>query len=106
MRFFQWGTEMAKNVTRSMSAILRKALRGGTSRSSLRRTNHELRYTVELLKVNNKKLVEQLEAVKDENILLWQHMEEMKEAEKAIMKSITDEYEAQLLRGLRPVGDA
>jgi hypothetical protein len=44
--------------------------------------------------------------VKDENIMLWQHMEEMKEAEKAIMKSITDEYEQQLLRGLVPVGDA
>jgi len=33
-------------------------------------------------------------------------MEEMKEAEKAIMKSITDEYEAQLMKGLTPVGDA
>ena len=97
---------MARNVTQSMSAILRKVWKRGTSRSSLRRTNHELRYTVELLKVNNKKLADQLEAVKDENVLLWQHMEEMKEAEKAIMKSITDEYEAQLLRGLTPVGDA
>jgi|APSaa5957512622_1039677.scaffolds.fasta_scaffold51497_3 predicted RNase H-like nuclease (RuvC/YqgF family) len=106
MRFFQWGTEMAKSVTQSMSAILRKVLRAGTSKSSLHRTNHELRYTVELLKVHNKKLSDQLDAVKDENVLLWNHMEEMKEAEKAIMKSITDEYEAQLMKGLTPVGDA
>ena len=97
---------MVKNVTQSLSAILRKALRKEPSRSSLCRTNHELRYKVELLKIHNQKLVENLAAVKDENIMLWQHMEEMREAEKAIMKSITDEYEQQLLRGLVPVGDA
>ena len=44
--------------------------------------------------------------MKDENLLLWQHMEELKEAEKAIMKSITDEPQDNLLRGLEPVGDA
>ena len=81
---------MVKNVMQSISATLR----------------NELRYKVELLKIHNQKLVENLEAVKDENIMLWQHMEEMKEAEKAIMKSITDEYEQQMLRGLVPVGDA
>ena len=97
---------MVKNVMQSISATLRKVLKKGPSRSFLYRTNHELRYKVELLKIHNQKLVEKLEAVKDENILLWQHMEEMKEAEKAIMKSITDEYEQQLLRGLVPVGDA
>jgi hypothetical protein len=47
-----------------------------------------------------------LEAMKDENVLLWQHMDEMKEAEKAIMKSITDELQDNLLRNLTPVGDA
>jgi hypothetical protein len=44
--------------------------------------------------------------VKDENILLWQHMDEMKEAEKAIMKSLTDEIQDNMLRNLTPVGDA
>jgi len=44
--------------------------------------------------------------VKDENILLWQHMEEMKEAEKAIMKTINDEIQDSMLRTLTPVGDA
>tara|TARA_B100000287_G_scaffold64916_1_gene56442 strand:+ start:6483 stop:6584 length:102 start_codon:yes stop_codon:yes gene_type:complete len=33
-------------------------------------------------------------------------MDEMKEAEKAIMKSITDEIENNLLRNITPVGDA
>ena len=97
---------MAKNVTQSISATLRKVSKKGPSKSSLYRTNHELRYKIELLKMHNQKLAEKLEAVTDENILLWQHMEEMKEAEKAIMKSITDEYEQQLLRGMVPVGDA
>tara|TARA_B100000427_G_C15498346_1_gene590868 strand:- start:916 stop:1086 length:171 start_codon:yes stop_codon:yes gene_type:complete len=56
--------------------------------------------------MQNKKLLAALEAVKDENVLLWQHMDEMKEAEKAIMKSLTDELEDSLLRNLTPVGDA
>tara|TARA_R100000005_G_C4941973_1_gene166124 strand:+ start:785 stop:961 length:177 start_codon:yes stop_codon:yes gene_type:complete len=58
------------------------------------------------LRINNKKLSEALAAVKDENVLLWQHMDEMKEAERAIMKSLTDEIEDSLLRNLTPVGDA
>tara|TARA_Y100001936_G_C15792448_1_gene517163 strand:+ start:568 stop:744 length:177 start_codon:yes stop_codon:yes gene_type:complete len=58
------------------------------------------------LRINNKKLSEALAAVKDENVLLWQHMDEMKEAERAIMKSLTDEIEDSLLRNLAPVGDA
>tara|TARA_B100000287_G_C20076375_1_gene560548 strand:- start:5 stop:181 length:177 start_codon:yes stop_codon:yes gene_type:complete len=58
------------------------------------------------LRINNKKLSEALVAVKDENVLLWQHMDEMKEAERAIMKSLTDEIEDSLLRNLTPVGDA
>lgn len=106
MRFFQWGTQMARNVTQSMFAIFRRVLKRGTSRSSLLREKHELTYQVELLRAHNRKLSETLEKVKDENILLWQHMEEMKEAERAIMKSLTDEYEAQLIKGLTPVGDA
>lgn len=51
-------------------------------------------------------MMESLTAVKDENLLLWQHVEEMKEAEKAIMKSIADELQDNLLRTLEPVGDA
>ena len=47
-----------------------------------------------------------MEAIRDENLLLWQHLEEMKEAEKAIMKTLTDEFEAQMLQSLTPVGDA
>ncbi len=58
------------------------------------------------MRINNKKLSEALAAVKDENVLLWQHMDEMKEAERAIMKSLTDEIEDSLLRNLAPVGDA
>ncbi len=61
---------------------------------------------MELLKTQNEKLLSKLESVKDENILLWQHMDEMKEAEKAIMKSISDEIQDNLLRTLTPVGDA
>ena len=97
---------MVKNVTQSISAILRKVLRRGTSKSSLLRTNHELRYTVELLKIHNETLLKKMEAIRDENLLLWQHLEEMKEAEKAIMKTLTDEFEAQMLQSLTPVGDA
>ena len=106
MKFFQWGKEVVKNVRRLISATLRKASRRVTSRSSLRRRNHELLYQVELLKIHNKKLAENLETMKDENILLWQHMDEMKEAERAIMKSITDELQDNLLRTLEPIGDA
>ena len=76
------------------------------SRSSRQRENLELRYQVELLRAKNDKLAEALVSVKDENILLWQHMDEMKEAEKAIMKSLTDEIQDNMLRNLTPVGDA
>ena len=65
-----------------------------------------MRYQLEALKIQNKSLLDTLEAMKDENVLLWQHMDEMKEAEKAIMKSITDELQDNLLRNLTPVGDA
>ena len=76
------------------------------SGSSLQRENHELRYQAAALKMQNKKLLTALEATKDENVLLWQHMDELKEAEKAIMKSLTDEIEESMLRNLTPVGDA
>jgi hypothetical protein len=33
-------------------------------------------------------------------------MDEMKESEKAIMKTLTEEIEAQMMRTLTPVGDA
>ncbi len=58
------------------------------------------------MKIQNQKLLDSLESVKDENILLWQHMDEMKEAEKAIMKSISDEIQDNMLRTLTPIGDA
>ena len=85
---------------------LKRAWKRVRSGSSLQRENHELLYQVASLKMQNKKLLAALEAVKDENVLLWQHMDEMKEAEKAIMKSLTDELEDSLLRNLTPVGDA
>jgi hypothetical protein len=47
-----------------------------------------------------------LTEVKDENLLLWQHMDEQKEAEKAMMKTISDELQENMIRGLTPVGDA
>ena len=86
--------------------ILKRAWKRVRSGSSLQRENHELLYQVASLKMQNKKLLAAQEAVKDENVLLWQHMDEMKEAEKAIMKSLTDELEDSLLRNLTPVGDA
>ena len=86
--------------------ILKRAWKRVRSGSSLQRENHELLYQVASLKMQNKKLLAALEAVKDENVLLWQHMDEMKAAEKAIMKSLTDELEDSLLRNLTPVGDA
>lgn len=97
---------MIKNVTRSAYEILRKVWSRGTSQSSLRRHNHELRYQAETLKAYNKNLSDKLEELKDENILLWQYMEEMKESERAIMQSITDEFQDNMIRTISPVGDA
>lgn len=97
---------MARSVRQSISTAFRKLFARGTSKSSLTRENHELRYKLELLKDQNNKLLTKLQAVKDENILLWQHMDEMKESEKAIMKTLTEEIEAQMMRTLTPVGDA
>ena len=97
---------MIKNVMRSIYETSKKVWRMGTSQSSLRRHNHELRYQVEALRGFNKNLQKMIEEVKDENILLWQHMDEMKESERAIMQSITDEIQDNLLRTLEPVGDA
>jgi len=106
MKLFQWVMRMAKDGLLLPVRILRQAWQRVKSGSSLQRENHELRYQVELLRINNKKLADALEAIKDENVLLWQHMDEMKEAEKAIMKSLTDELQDSLLRNLTPVGDA
>ncbi len=106
MKLFQWAMRMAKDGLLLPVRILRQAWQRVTSGSSLQRENLELRYQVELLRINNKKLADALEAIKDENVLLWQHMDEMKEAEKAIMKSLTDELQDNLLRNLTPVGDA
>ena len=106
MRLFQWAMVAIKDAVLSPVRILRQAWQRARSGSSLQRENLELRYQVELLRINNKKLADALEALKDENVLLWQHMDEMKEAEKAIMKSITDEIENNLLRNITPVGDA
>ena len=97
---------MAKGAGQSILKAFRTLFSRGTSKSSLVRENHELRYKVELLKNQNSKLLPKLEAVKDENVLLWQHMEEMKESERAIMKTLTDEIEAQMVKSLTPVGDA
>jgi hypothetical protein len=106
MKLFQWVYRVIKDALLLPVGILKQAWRRATSRSSLLRENHELRYQVELYKIQNKKLVDSLEAMKDENVLLWQHMDEMKEAEKAIMKSITDELQDNILRTLTPIGDA
>lgn len=106
MKFFQWGKTMAKSAEQSIFAAFKTLFKRDTSRSSLVRENHELRYKVELLKDQNSKLLTKLEAVKDENVLLWQHMEEMKESERAIMKTLTEEIEAQMIKSLMPVGDA
>ena len=106
MKLFQWVMRMAKDGLLLPVRILRQAWQRVTSGSSLQRENHELRYQAAALKMQNKKLLTALEATKDENVLLWQHMDEMKEAEKAIMKSLTDELQDNLLRNLTPVGDA
>ena len=106
MKLFQWAMRMAKDGLLLPVQILRQAWKRVRSRSSLQRENHELLYQVATLKLQNEKLLAALEAARDENVLLWQHMDEMKEAEKAIMKSLTDELEDSLLRNLTPVGDA
>ena len=106
MRLFQWVMATVKDALLLPARILRKAWRAVTSRSSLVRENHELRYQVEALRIYNKNLSESLESVKDENLMLWQHMEEIKEAEKAVMKALSDELQDNLLRTLEPVGDA
>lgn len=106
MRFFQWMSVSVKDAVRFPVRILRQVFQPGTSESSLLRKNHELIYKVEALKIQNKKLSEALEAVKDENVLLWQHMDELKEAEKAVMQSLADEIEESMLKNLVPVGDA
>ena len=106
MRLIHWAIAMARDAVLSPVRILKQVWQRARSGSSLQRENLELRYQVELLRINNKKLADALEALKDENVLLWQHMDEMKEAEKAIMKSITDEIEDSLLRNITPVGDA
>ena len=106
MRLFHWVLVTAKDAVLLPARTLSRAWKRVRSGSSLQRENHELRYQVELLRINNKKLADALEAIKDENVLLWQHMDEMKEAEKAIMKSLTDELQDSLLRNLTPVGDA
>ena len=97
---------MAKDVAQSMYRLLKRRLSWGKSKSSLIRENHELRYKVELLKTQNNKLLQKVEAIRDENLLLWMHLDEMKEAEKAMMKSISDEIQDSMLRMLEPVGDA
>jgi len=97
---------MIKNAMRSIYETSQKVWRRGTSRSSLRRRNHELRYQIEALRGHNKNLQKMIEEMKDENILLWQHMDDMKEADRAIMQSITDEIQDNLIRTLEPVGDA
>lgn len=106
MKLFQWVMRAAKDGLLLPVRILRRAWQRVRLGSSLQRENHELRYQVELLRVKNDKLAKTLVTVKDENILLWQHMDEMKEAEKAIMKSLTDEIQDNMLRNLTPVGDA
>ena len=60
----------------------------------------------ELLRQKNNKLVETLESVKDENIMLWQHMDEMKEAERQVIQTLADEIHESMIRDLKPVGDA
>ena len=97
---------MAKDVTQSMYRLLKKRLSWGKSKSSLIRENHELRYKVELLKIQNRKLLQKVDAIRDENLLLWSHLDEMKEAEKAMMRSINDEIQDSMLRLIEPVGDA
>ena len=97
---------MAKDVAQSMYRLLKKRLSWGKSKSSLIRENHELRYKAELLKTQNNKLLQKVEAIRDENLLLWMHLDEMKEAEKAMMKSISDEIQDSMLRMLEPIGDA
>ena len=106
MKLTRWGIQMAKDVTQSMFRFLTRRLNWGKSKSSLIRENHELRYKAELLKTQNNKLLQKVEAIRDENLLLWMHLDEMKEAEKAMMKSISDEIQDSMLRMLEPIGDA
>ena len=97
---------MAKNAKQSIFTVFKRLFARGTSKSSLIREAHELRYKVELLKDQNSKLLVKLASLKDENILLWQHMDEMKESERAIMKTLSEEIELQMIKTLTPVGDA
>lgn len=106
MKLTRWGIQMAKDVTQSMFKLLTKRLSWGKSKSSLIRENHELRYKVELLKTQNNNLLKKVESIRDENLLLWTYLDEMKEAEKAMMKSINDEIQDSMLRLIEPIGDA
>ena len=82
MKLFQWAMRMVKDGLLLPVQILRQAWKRVRSGSSLQRENHELLYQVTTLKLQNEKLLAALEAARDENVLLWQHMDEMKEAER------------------------
>jgi hypothetical protein len=106
MKLFQWLSTAIKGAALLPVTTSQQLWRRVTLRSSLLRENHELRYQVELLRTLNNNIQKMLTEVKDENLLLWQHMDEQKEAEKAMMKTISDELQENMIRGLTPVGDA
>jgi hypothetical protein len=64
----------------------------------------------ELKKMDKDKKIRQLEALVqeliDENILLWDYLEELKKAEQMEIKEIEKKYMEELFKNLKSIGEA
>ena len=61
------------------------------------------------LKEKTKKIAEleeKVEALKDENAVLWMQLDEIKRQEEAVFEQMTEELNNVLLRSMEPIGSA
>ena len=58
------------------------------------------------LKLKLRKASEACVVMQEENIILWQQLDEIKEADKASVRQLNEAMEDAYLRALKPIGDA
>ena len=72
-------------------------------------SNEEESELKELIKDQKKALrvqTKRIKELKDENILLWNYLDEVRESEKALMKEIQIVVDDYVMKQMKPIGDA
>jgi len=58
------------------------------------------------LKLKLRKVSEACVVMQEENVILWQQLDEIKAADKASVRQLNEAMEDAYLRALKPIGDA